>query len=155
MYVHMLISLQFKKDSWIFKCGLHWCMTLSHMSAYVHHTGVFVMYCVVCCPHRPGSIQTRQQIEIVQQFSLFLSPLCRFYPADSAQLTLHQYLYNQSLMLHGYELQDLKFIPKVMVCIEQCSVVRGRRLRGRQSCIQSESQLTCIVPSTGCSRHMH
>ena len=69
----------------------------------------------MCYVLRPGSIQTRQQIEIVQQFSQSLSPLCQFFPAESAQnpLTLRQYLRNQSLMLHGYELQDLKFVPKV------------------------------------------
>ena len=65
---------------------------------------------------RPGSIQTRQQIEIVQQFSRFLSPLWQFYPSPSSNgdsLTLQQYLDNQALLLHGYELQDLKYIPKV------------------------------------------
>ena len=63
--------------------------------------------------NRPGSIQTRQQIEIVQQFAKFLSPLWQFLSTTSS-LTLQQYLSNQALLLHGYELQDLKFVPKVL-----------------------------------------
>ena len=70
--------------------------------------------------YRPGSIQTRQQIEIVQQFSVFLSPLWQFYPSSSpppsqpSALTFQQYLNNQALLLHGYQLEDLKYIPKVL-----------------------------------------
>ena len=73
------------------------------------HTHIHVHY-------RPGSIQTH---EIVQQFSRFLSPLWQFYPSPSSKgnsLTLQQYLDNQALLLHGYELQDLKYTPKVHDC---------------------------------------
>ena len=71
-------------------------------------------------PHRPGSIQTRPQIEIVQQFDIFLRPLWNFYPpqmSDSTSLssTFEKYLHNQSLLLHGTEKRDLKYIPKVRV----------------------------------------
>ena len=70
--------------------------------------------------HRPGSIQTRPQIEIVQLFDVFLCPLWNFYPpqmSDSTSLssTFEKYLHNQSLLLHGTEKRDLKYIPKVRV----------------------------------------
>ena len=59
-------------------------------------------------------------MEIVRQFAQFLSPLWQFFPATSSEnsLTLQQYLNNQSLLLHGYELQDLKFVPKVHVHVQ-------------------------------------
>ena len=90
-------------DSTIFLCSPPSCLPPPHL-------------------HRPGSIQTRPQIEIVQQFDVFLCPLWNFYPPqtnDSTSLssTFEKYLHNQSLLLHGTEKRDLKYIPKVRVPI--------------------------------------
>ena len=64
-------------------------------------------------PPRPSSIQTRPQIEIVQNFASFLVPLWIFFPVPSAPLSLENLLQNQALVLHGQQQDDLKFIPKV------------------------------------------
>jgi len=88
------------------------------------HTLSFSPHIFHSCNHshlhipRPGSIQTCSQIEIVQQFELFLCPLWNFYPptsceASSTSFTFKEYLQNQSLLLHGAEQANLKYIPKV------------------------------------------
>ena len=63
--------------------------------------------------YRPGSIQTRSQIEMVQQFALSLSPLWFVYPSPSSSLSLEGYLGNQHQLLHGTEQRKLKYIPNV------------------------------------------
>ena len=69
---------------------------------------------------RPGSIQTRQQIEIVQQFSHSLASLWQESTPSSPSLqhsrsvTFQQYLNNlEALLLYGYEDRDFKYISKV------------------------------------------
>jgi len=101
------------------------CLLLEEqMMLNLHFTRCHSLLTFHSCNHthlhipRSGSIQTRSQIEIVLQFDLFLSPLWNFYPptpceSSSTFFTFEEYLQNQSLLLHGAEQANLKYIPKV------------------------------------------
>nr|XP_054750216.1 protein tyrosine phosphatase domain-containing protein 1-like [Lytechinus pictus] len=71
---------------------------------------------------RPGSIQTKGQVECCQQFAQFLIPLrVVFSSCDpcSFPFTLQQFLNRQKHLLHGSESRELKHIPKIVkiVCV--------------------------------------
>ncbi|XP_071492096.1 protein tyrosine phosphatase domain-containing protein 1-like [Diadema antillarum] len=71
---------------------------------------------------RPGSIQTKGQVECCQQFAQFLLPLrVIFSSCDpcSYPFTLQQFINRQKHMLHGPESRELKHIPKLIkvVCL--------------------------------------
>ena len=69
---------------------------------------------------RPGSIQSRLHILIVQQFEQFILPNCIVFcnrdllkDRKLQDFTLSQYLKRQRIILHGRECKTLRVIPKV------------------------------------------
>ncbi|XP_072181798.1 protein tyrosine phosphatase domain-containing protein 1-like [Diadema setosum] len=80
---------------------------------------------------RPGSIQTKGQVECCQQFAQFLLPLrVIFSSCDpcSYPFTLQQFINRQKHMLHGPESRELKHIPKLIkvVCLRLHQLARIR-----------------------------
>ncbi|XP_063063889.1 protein tyrosine phosphatase domain-containing protein 1 [Engraulis encrasicolus] len=70
---------------------------------------------------RPNSIQTRGQLQCVRQFAQFLEPVRSVFSCAAPHVrpfTLAQYLVRQKNMLHGYEMRQLRHLPKLvhMVC---------------------------------------
>ncbi|XP_043283751.1 protein tyrosine phosphatase domain-containing protein 1-like isoform X2 [Venturia canescens] len=71
---------------------------------------------------RPGAIQTRGQIQCIQEFEHFILPQMIVYPMaaniDKRQpVSLQSYLRRQSNALHGYEQRTFKHIPKIVFVI--------------------------------------
>ncbi|XP_033746120.1 protein tyrosine phosphatase domain-containing protein 1-like [Pecten maximus] len=66
---------------------------------------------------RPSSIQTRGQMEIIQEFEAYLKPFRIVFASkakDTHEFTLSHFLNRQKHVLHGYEARKLKFVPKVI-----------------------------------------
>ena len=71
---------------------------------------------------RPGSVQTRKQIDCVKEFETFFLPQCLVFsnkpPAESdrklGRFTMEQHVKRQRMVVHGYEARSLKYIPKVL-----------------------------------------
>ncbi|OWF39512.1 Protein tyrosine phosphatase domain-containing protein 1 [Mizuhopecten yessoensis] len=66
---------------------------------------------------RPHSIQTRGQMEIIQEFEAYLKPFRIVFASkakDTHEFTLIHYLNRQKHVLHGYEARKLKFVPKII-----------------------------------------
>nr|XP_060064653.1 protein tyrosine phosphatase domain-containing protein 1-like [Ylistrum balloti] len=66
---------------------------------------------------RPSSIQTRGQMEIIQEFDAYLKPFRIVFASkakDTHEFTLLHFLNRQKHMLHGYEARKLKFVPKII-----------------------------------------
>ncbi|KAK3103723.1 hypothetical protein FSP39_021376 [Pinctada imbricata] len=69
---------------------------------------------------RKGAIQTRGQMQCVQEFEQYLKPFRIVFASkaeNSHEFTLQQYLNRQKHVLHGYELRKLKYIPKVLYIV--------------------------------------
>ncbi len=74
---------------------------------------------------RPGSVQTRKQIECVKEFEAFFLPQCLVFslkpPHDPdrklGRFTIDQFIKRQRFVVHGYEARTLKYIPKIMLRI--------------------------------------
>ncbi|XP_054168896.1 protein tyrosine phosphatase domain-containing protein 1-like [Oppia nitens] len=108
--------------------------TAIHCHAGLGRTGVliasYLVFTLRCKPYdaikhvrskRPNSIQTRGQILCVIQFSQYVVPLFVVYQHiidRQIGLNLSEIIHKQRLLLHGYELRHLKYIPKLiyMVC---------------------------------------
>ncbi|XP_069101631.1 LOW QUALITY PROTEIN: protein tyrosine phosphatase domain-containing protein 1-like [Argopecten irradians] len=66
---------------------------------------------------RPSSIQTRGQMEIIQEFEVYLKPFRIVFASkakDTHEFTLSHFLNRQKHVLHGYEARKLKFVPKIV-----------------------------------------
>ncbi|CAH1254847.1 PTPDC1 [Branchiostoma lanceolatum] len=66
---------------------------------------------------RSNSIQTRGQIQCIQEFSQYIRPLRVIFPSQdpiSSPFTFNQYLSRQRRYLHGFEGRELKYIPKIV-----------------------------------------
>ena len=78
---------------------------------------------------RPGSIQTRPQIDVVHSFATFLSPLWVFFPTSCCVgnpqqgPSVEDLVHNQTLVLHGQQAANLKDVPKArtITCICICA----------------------------------
>ncbi|XP_061179214.1 protein tyrosine phosphatase domain-containing protein 1-like [Saccostrea echinata] len=69
---------------------------------------------------RKGAIQTRGQMQCVQEFEQYLKPFRVVFASRSPgshEFTLMQYLNRQRHMLHGYEGRKLKHVPKVIYVV--------------------------------------
>ncbi|XP_056001516.1 protein tyrosine phosphatase domain-containing protein 1-like isoform X2 [Ostrea edulis] len=69
---------------------------------------------------RNGAIQTRGQMECVQEFEQYLKPFRVVFASrapGSHEFTLQQYLNRQKHVLHGYEARKLKHVPKVIYVV--------------------------------------
>ncbi|XP_052252721.1 protein tyrosine phosphatase domain-containing protein 1-like isoform X3 [Dreissena polymorpha] len=69
---------------------------------------------------RPQSIQTRQQMQVIQEFEQYLQPFRIVFPhrhGGSHEFTLQQFLNRQRHVLHGYEARRLKFVPKIIYTV--------------------------------------
>lgn len=69
---------------------------------------------------RKGSIQTRGQMQCVQEFEQYLKPFRVVFASRSPgshEFTLQQYLNRQKHILHGYEARKLKHVPKVIYVV--------------------------------------
>ncbi|XP_062621924.1 protein tyrosine phosphatase domain-containing protein 1-like isoform X2 [Saccostrea cucullata] len=69
---------------------------------------------------RTGAIQTRGQMQCVQEFEQYLKPFRVVFASRSPgshEFTLMQYLNRQRHMLHGYEGRKLKHVPKVIYVV--------------------------------------
>lgn len=82
---------------------------------------------------RPNSIQTRTQLRCVRQFVQFLVPLRSIFSCAqplSYPVTLTQYLYRQTHMLHGYERRQLRYLPKIvqLVCKLLIDIAENRQV---------------------------
>ena len=67
---------------------------------------------------RPGAIQTRGQIQCIQEFEHSILPQMIVFPMGNnvpnrRPVSLESYLRRQSNVLHGYEQRTFKHIPKV------------------------------------------
>nr|XP_042897045.1 protein tyrosine phosphatase domain-containing protein 1-like [Parasteatoda tepidariorum] len=100
-----------------------------HSHAGLGRTGVLVacylIYTFRCKPtdavayvrnKRPGSVQTKSQVESVQGFAQFVVPMFIVYanviPRDNYRMSLNMYLKRQRFLLHGFEGRLLKHVPK-------------------------------------------
>ncbi|XP_078589279.1 protein tyrosine phosphatase domain-containing protein 1-like isoform X1 [Branchiostoma floridae x Branchiostoma japonicum] len=66
---------------------------------------------------RSNAIQTRGQIQCIQEFSQYIRPLRVVFPSQdptSSPFTFNQYLSRQKRYLHGFEGRELKYIPKIV-----------------------------------------
>ncbi|XP_035664087.1 protein tyrosine phosphatase domain-containing protein 1-like isoform X1 [Branchiostoma floridae] len=66
---------------------------------------------------RSNAIQTRGQIQCIQEFSQYIRPLRVIFPSKdptSSPFTFNQYLSRQKRYLHGFEGRELKYIPKIV-----------------------------------------
>ncbi|XP_019623625.1 PREDICTED: protein tyrosine phosphatase domain-containing protein 1-like [Branchiostoma belcheri] len=66
---------------------------------------------------RSNAIQTRGQIQCIQEFSQYIRPLRVIFPSQdpiSSPFTFNQYLGRQKRYLHGFEARELKYIPKIV-----------------------------------------
>jgi protein tyrosine phosphatase domain-containing protein 1 len=64
---------------------------------------------------RPGSIQTRVQIDLVHNFSIQLCSLWTLYPSSHlTSFTIDEYVERQSKLFHGEERNKYKHIPKII-----------------------------------------
>ena len=107
--------------------------------------------------YRPGSIQTRPQIEIVQQFSRFIRSLWAFYPTSSCEaLSFEEYLHNQSLLLHGDEQENLRYVTKVCtlrtcvimcICIVCICIIISLLISGCHGCVCQIIKSSCNEPA--------
>ncbi|KAL3851685.1 hypothetical protein ACJMK2_015412 [Sinanodonta woodiana] len=118
---------------------------------------------------RPGSIQTRAQIEVIEDFEKYLQPFRIVFASrritdepnqwkkDSHEFSLQQFLNRQRQILHGYEARKLKYLPKVVytVCERLLELAqRGKALTRLHSQIcstsrvQSESSIHAISSNT-------
>ncbi|KFM61348.1 Protein tyrosine phosphatase domain-containing protein 1, partial [Stegodyphus mimosarum] len=65
---------------------------------------------------RPGSVQTKSQVESVQGFAQFVVPMfivfANVITRDNYRMSLNAYLRRQRYMLHGFEGRLLKHVPK-------------------------------------------
>ncbi|XP_052781472.1 protein tyrosine phosphatase domain-containing protein 1-like isoform X2 [Mya arenaria] len=69
---------------------------------------------------RPQSIQTRQQMQVIQEFEQYLQPFRTVYASrqkGSHEFTLQQFLNRQRHILHGYEARRLKYVPKIVYTV--------------------------------------
>ncbi|XP_060554656.1 protein tyrosine phosphatase domain-containing protein 1-like isoform X2 [Ruditapes philippinarum] len=69
---------------------------------------------------RPNSIQTRQQMQVIQEFEQYLKPFRVVYASrqkGSHEFSLQQFLNRQRHILHGYEARRLKHIPKIIYTV--------------------------------------
>ncbi|XP_054713508.1 protein tyrosine phosphatase domain-containing protein 1-like [Uloborus diversus] len=113
-----------------------------HSHAGLGRAGVLVacylIYTLRCKPtdavsyirqKRPGSIQTKSQVESVQGFAQFVVPMfivfANVIPRDSYRTNLNAYLRRQSYLLHGFEGRLLKHVPKpvFMFCERLLSLI--------------------------------
>ncbi|GBN49532.1 Protein tyrosine phosphatase domain-containing protein 1 [Araneus ventricosus] len=100
-----------------------------HSHAGLGRTGVLVacylIYTLRCKPtdavayvrnKRPGSVQTKSQVESVQGFAQFVVPMfivfANVIPRDDYRMSLNAYLKRQRYLLHGFEGRLLKHVPK-------------------------------------------
>ena len=71
---------------------------------------------------RPGSVQTRRQIDCVKEFEAYFLPQCLIFsskpPKDpdrrGGRFSIESHLKRQKHVLHGFEARSLKHIPKLM-----------------------------------------
>ena len=71
---------------------------------------------------RPGSVQTRRQIDCVKEFESYFLPQCLVFSAKLAgdpdkkagRFTLEHCLKRQKYVLHGFEARSLKHLPKLV-----------------------------------------
>ncbi|KAF2351427.1 Dual specificity phosphatase catalytic domain [Trinorchestia longiramus] len=73
---------------------------------------------------RANSVQTRGQIDLVQEFELYILPeLYVFCNRDfvkekrNHEFTFHSYMSRQRVVLHGYEARALRYIPKLIYVV--------------------------------------
>ncbi|KAK3580159.1 hypothetical protein CHS0354_030274 [Potamilus streckersoni] len=103
---------------------------------------------------RAGSIQTRAQIEVIEDFEKYLQPFRIVFASrhildepnhrkkGSHEFSLQQFLNRQKQILHGYEARKLKYLPKVVytVCERLLELAqRGKALTRLHSQICSTS----------------
>ncbi len=62
---------------------------------------------------RKQAVQMNHQIQAIQDFEKFLTPLRVVFASASANFTLSTFVNRQRYFLHGYEARQLKYIPKV------------------------------------------
>ncbi|XP_003725586.1 protein tyrosine phosphatase domain-containing protein 1 [Strongylocentrotus purpuratus] len=96
---------------------------------------------------RPGSIQTKGQVECCQQFAQFLIPLrVVFSLCDpcSFPFTLQQFINRQKHLLHGAESREMKHIPKIIkiVCVRLHQLANIRDVHSTCSLGRSDSSDT-------------
>ncbi|KAI7789788.1 putative protein tyrosine phosphatase domain-containing protein 1-like [Triplophysa rosa] len=82
---------------------------------------------------RPNSIQTRRQLQCVRQFAQLLDPLRNVFANAEPRappVTLSQYLIRQKHLLHGYEAQRLRFVPKLipLICKLLLDIAENRQV---------------------------
>ncbi len=72
---------------------------------------------------RPGSVQTRRQIDCVKEFEAFFLPQCVVFAGlmgsgkKMGSFTIEQFLKKQKAVVHGFEARTLRYIPKIVFCI--------------------------------------
>ncbi|GIY03409.1 protein tyrosine phosphatase domain-containing protein 1 [Caerostris darwini] len=125
---------------------------LSEGKVAIHsHTGLgrpgvlvscYLIYTLRCKPtdavayvraKRPGSVQTKSQVESVQGFAQFVVPMfivfANVIPRDDYRMSLNAYLRRQRYLLHGFEGRLLKHVPKpvFMFCERLLSLMRDNQ----------------------------
>lgn len=93
---------------------------------------------------RPGSIQTKGQVECCQQFAQFLIPLrVVFSSCDpcSYPFTLPQFINRQKHILHGFEARELKHVPKIVkiICVRLHELAKIKDVHSASSFGRNES----------------
>ncbi|XP_064605201.1 protein tyrosine phosphatase domain-containing protein 1-like isoform X2 [Liolophura sinensis] len=106
---------------------------------------------------RPNAIQTSTQVQCVQEFGQYLTPLRVVFASRSKEaheFTFNQFLNRQRHILHGYESRRLKYLPKIIfvVCerlleLSGCQHVISRS--STPSSVTSEIRKTKPVAASG------